>query len=278
MKKFFLFTFLFMSFGVMNAHGNINVKTQHFEVSDSIRMFEPNETQDLGYKFTKSASAEWPVTVNGKKCPALNEFLVESMFYASQNPKSFPSIPEDVDALASCAKKWVHDILRENVMVQEYTIKDMGPGIQDINSDEEPERCWYETVDMQLNHTEGNILFFAENGSCYYGGAHYIFGVSYYPFDVSLNRPIQLKDIVTSPTKVLRLIPKYDKRDEDSKWYDNVNEVDIENFYVKNGKLVFVFQPYQAGPFSDGIVEVPIPLKTLRSKKLLTKYGKSLLK
>ena len=163
-------------------------------------------------------------------------------------------------------------------MVQEYTVKEMGPGIQDINSDKEPERCWYETVDMKLNHTEGNILFFVENGSSYYGGAHYTYGVSYYPFDIVLNRPIQLKDIVTSPTKVLRMIPKYDKRDKDSKWYDNVNEVEIENFYVKNGKLVFVFQPYQAGPFSDGVVEVPIPLKTLRSKKLLTKYGRGLLK
>lgn len=276
MKKFFTL-FMLLVLGA-SATSGINVKTQHFEVTDSVIFFEPNNPQDIGYKFTKSASADWPVTVNGKKCPALNEYLVESVFYASHNPNAFPSIPEDVNTLSGCVKKWVHDILRENVMVQEYTVKEMGPGIQDINSDKEPERCWYETVDMKLNHTEGNILFFVENGSSYYGGAHYTYGVSYYSFDIVLNRPIQLKDIVTSPTKVLRMIPKYDKRDKDSKWYDNVNEVEIENFYVKNGKLVFVFQPYQAGPFSDGVVEVPIPLKTLRSKKLLTKYGRGLLK
>lgn len=277
MKAKFLISFMLLAFGAWATSG-IDVKTQHFEVSDSIRMFDPKEPQDLGFKFTKSASADWPVTVNGKKCPALNEFLVESVFYASHNPKSFPNIPEDVNTLAGCVKKWVHDILRENVMVQEYTIKEMGPGIQDISPDKEPERCWYETVDMKLNHTEGNILFFVENGSSYYGGAHDTYGASYYPFDVALNRPIQLKDIVTSTSKVLRLIPKYDKRDKDCKWYDDVHEVDIENFYVKGNKLVFVFQPYQVGPFSDGIVEVPIPLKTLLSKKLLTKYGRSLLK
>ena len=273
--KFFISVMLFAL--CASAASKINVKTQHFEVTDSIRMFEQNEPQDLGYKFTKSVSADWPVTVNGKKCPALNEYLVESVFYASHNPKSFPNIPKDINTLKNCAKQWVHDILWENVMVQEYTLKEMGPGIQDINSEMEPERCWYETADLELNHTEGNILFFVENGSSYYGGVHGTYGASYYPFDVSLNRPIHLNDIVTSTSKVLRLIPKYDKRSKD-KLYDNVNEVDIENFYIKNGKLVFVFQPYQVGPYSDGIVEVPIPLKTLRSKNLLTKYGKTLLK
>ena len=52
----------------------------------------------------------------------------------------------------------------------------------------------------------------------------------------------------------------------------------IENFFVKDGKMVFVFSPYAIGPFCDGIVEVPVPLKTLKAKGLLTAYGKKLMK
>ena len=57
--------------------------------------------------------------------------------------------------------------------------------------------------------------------------------------------------------------------------YDHCGALDSlkENFYVKNGKLVFVFAPYAIGPFCDGEIEVAVPLKTLRAKGLLTAYG-----
>lgn len=276
MKTRFLILFVLVAL-VTNAAPKI--KTQHFEVKDSIRMFDKEDLQGLGFKFAKSVNAEWPVTINGKKSQALNNFLVEEVFYASHNTQSFPKIPTDVNSLTSCVKHWVGYILRSNTMVNDFVVKEYGaPGVKDINCNEEPMSCWYETLDFNYSHAVGNLMFFVENGDSYYGGAHNTFASNYLAFDAALDKPIRVTDIVTNLRKVRRMLPSYDKRDKDVKWWDNIGEQEITNFYIKDGKMVFVFAPYAVGPFSDGIVEVPIPLKTLKAKKLLTPYGKKLMK
>ena len=276
MKTRFLILFVLIA---LVANAAPKIKTQHFEVKDSIRMFDKEDLQGLGFKFTKTVNAEWPVTINGKKSQALNDFLVEEVFYASHNTQSFPKIPTDIKSLTSCVKHWVGYILRSNTMVNDFVVKEYGaPGVKDINSNDEPMSCWYETLDFNYSHAVGNLMFFVENGDSYYGGAHNMFASDYLAFDASLNKPIRVTDIVTSLRKVRRMLPSYDKRDKDVKWWDNIGEQEITNFYIKDGKMVFVFAPYAVGPFCDGIVEVPIPLKTLKAKKLLTPYGKKLLK
>lgn len=276
MKTRFLILFVLIT---LVANAAPKIKTQHFEVKDSIRMFDKEDLQGLGFKFTKTVNAEWPVTINGKKSQALNDFLVEEVFYASHNTQSFPKIPTDIKSLTSCVKHWVGYILRSNTMVNDFVVKEYGaPGVKDINSNDEPMSCWYETLDFNYSHAVGNLMFFVENGDSYYGGAHNMFASDYLAFDASLDKPIRVTDIVTSLRKVRRMLPSYDKRDKDVKMWDNIGEQEITNFYIKDGKMVFVFAPYAVGPFCDGIVEVPIPLKTLKAKKLLTPYGKKLLK
>ena len=253
------------------------VKTQHFEYKDSIRLFDKGDTKSPGYKFTKSVNLDWPVTINGKKSKALNEFLAEEVFYASHNTKSFPSTPQDAKSLFACSKSWVKDILRTNTMLNDYVVKEYGKkGVKDLNCEKNPMNCWFESLDLNMSHTVGNLIFFKESGESYYGGAHGSFGTSYYAFDAAQNKPIRLSDIVTDESKVRKMLPSYDHRNKDVKMWDNVDVQDIQNFYIKDGKMVFVFQPYQIGPYSEGIVEVPIPLKDLRAKKLLTAYGKKL--
>lgn len=276
MKTRFLILFVLIA---LVANAAPKIKTQHFEVKDSIRMFDKEDLQGLGFKFTKTVNAEWPVTINGKKSQALNDFLVEEVFYASHNTQSFPKIPTDIKSLTSCVKHWVGYILRSNTMVNDFVVKEYGaPGVKDINSNDEPMSCWYETLDFNYSHAVGNLMFFVENGDSYYGGAHNMFASDYLAFDASLDKPIRVTDIVTSLRKVRRMLPSYDKRDKDVKMWDNIGEQEITNFYIKDGKMVFVFAPYAVGPFCDGIVEVPIPLKTLKAKKLLTPYGKKLMK
>ena len=46
----------------LSAQAAPKIKTQHFEVEDSIRMFDKEDLQGLGFKFTKTVSADWPVT------------------------------------------------------------------------------------------------------------------------------------------------------------------------------------------------------------------------
>lgn len=41
-----------------------------------------------------------------------------------------------------------------------------------------------------------------------------------------------------------------------------------EDFYVNRDSIVFVYDPYEIAAYSNGIVEVAVPLKTLKKKGL----------
>lgn len=274
MKSKFFLAFMLLALGASAA---TKVQTQHFEVADSVRFFDPEEAQSEGFKYVKTVSADWPTTINSKKSSALNDFLIEEVFYASHNPNSFPGKINDVKTLTGCVKNWVNYILHESAILQDYTIKDYGtPGLKDIDREENYMSCWYDLTDLKLSHVVGNLVFFVEYNEIYYGGAHPDFMYSYHAFDAALDRPIRLDDIITNRSKVLKLLPKYDKRDKDVKWWDSIKEIDIDNFYVKDGNMVFSFAPYAIGPFCDGQIDVKVPLKTLKAKGLLTTYGKKL--
>lgn len=274
MKKIFVLSFVLIA---LCAQGAVKVTTQHFEAADSVRFFDPNETESEGFKFVKTVSADWPVTINGNKSKALNDFLIEEVFYASHNPNFPQKSVNDVKSLSDCVKNWVKYILHDNVMLNEYVVKDYGtPGVKDLNSEEYPMNSWYDATEFKLSHVVGNLVFFVEYNEIYYGGAHPDFMYTYYAFDTALNRPIRMDDVITSRTKLLRLLPKYDKRDKESKWWQEIQTVDLGNFYIKDGNMVFSFTPYAIGPFCDGQIDVKVPLKTLRAKGLLTTYGKKL--
>lgn len=272
MKKILIIAFTLVA---LCAQGATKVKTQHFEVSDSIRLLEKDDPQALGYKLKTTVVADWPVSINGKPSAALTKFLLDSVFYASKDRDIFTSYPNDVKAVHDMVGKWVSKTLRANK--EEYIIKEPG-SVPDFNCEEEPMSCWYESSEFKLSHVVGDLVFFTDYNDCYYGGAHNMFFTIYHAFDAALDRNINLKDIVTSPAKLLKLLPYYDRRDKDTKWWENITTENIENFYIKNGKLVFVFSPYAIGPFCDGEIEVKVPLKTLRAKKMLTTYGKKFLK
>lgn len=273
MKRIFIIAFMLVA---LCAQGSVKVKTQHFEVSDSIRLLEKDDPQALGYKMKTAVVADWPVTVNGKPSSALTKMLLDNVFYANKNRDIFTSYPTDVKVVRNMVDKWASKTLRTHSMTEEYVVKETG-SVPDINHEEEPMRCWYETSEFKQSHVVGDLVFFTDYNDCYFGGAHNMFFTSYYAFDAALNRQITLKDIVTSPKRLLRMLPAYDKRDKDVKWWDNITTENIENFYIKNGKLVFVFSPYAIGPFCEGEIEVPVSFKTLKAKGLLTTYGKKYL-
>lgn len=275
MKAKVLIAFLLLA---VTASAATKVKTQRFVVKDSIRLIDESEPNEPGYKFIKTATVNWPVTINGKKSNALTKFLLDSVFGANQNRDIYPYYPSDVKVISDFVTDGVYRALRDHSMAKEYRIYEVGsPGIPDINRSENPMSCWTEDVVLDYSHSYGDLAFFTAYYDDYYGGAHNMFATSYHAFDAKLDKPIFLKDIVTSPKKVLRMLPRYDDRDAESKWWQNIDVDDIDNFYIKNGKMVFVFAPYSVGPFCDGEVEVPILLKTLNAKGLLTSYGKKLL-
>lgn len=251
------------------------IKTQRFVVSDSIRLFEPNDPDGNGYKLVKTVQMDWPVTINGKPATALTRYLLDSLFLASgANHDIVPYYPTDVNVIKDFVGDCVYRALNNNTMFDEY-IKKSPLAVPDVDGEEFPLSRWIENLEFKFSHSEQDLAFFISCYEDYYGGAHGMYWTDYLPFDTRLNKAIGIKDVVTKPASVLRMLPKYDTRPAGGSWWDNVT--DIDNFYIKQGKIVFVFAPYVAGPFADGEVEVAIPLSVLNKRGLLTAYGKKFL-
>ena len=268
---------LFFLLTALSVSAVTKVKTQNFVVTDSIRVFEQEDQDGVGYKFSKHLSIDWPVTVNGKKSAALTKFLLDSLFGAYEHRDIYASYTDDIKVLKGYVSKAVHRALRENTMVSEFIVKEPDK-VADLNREEMPMSCWYEDMELKVDRIVGDLVFFSAYYDDYYGGAHNMFSTQYLVFDANLNKPIQLRDIVTSPKKLLRILPNYDKRDADVKWWKDIDVEQINNFYIDKGKIVFSFSPYAIGPFVEGQIEVTVPLKALRAKGLLTNYGKKLVK
>lgn len=273
MKIKIIIAFLFVA---LVANAAPTIKTQRFVVSDSIRLFEPDDLNGNGYKLTKTVQMDWPVSINGKPSTALTHYLLDSLFRASdENHDIVPYYPQDVNIIKDFVSDCVTRAINRNTMFDEY-VKKSPLAVPDINREEDPVSCWTENLEFKLSHCEQDLAFFYSCNDDYYGGAHGLFWTDYMPFDTKLEKPIHIEDIVTKPNAVLRMLPKYDSRSADSMWWDNVT--DIDNFYIKKDKIVFVFAPYVVGPFCDGEVEVKVPLSVLQKRGLLTAYGKKFVK
>lgn len=279
MKRNILITMLLVAVVALpvRVHAVAKIKSTRVEVKQSIRMIDPEDDSDSqGYKMTKTVHMNWPVTVNGKHSEALSHYVLDSLFHAYESPKDFNNYEvTGGEDLANILGDWVDKSLRSNSMLETYIIKEVNE-MPELNEEEYPMSCWYQNLEFGHEFSEGDLAFFAARYEDYYGGAHGMFATIYYPFDTRLDKPISIKDIVTNEKAVLRMLPSYDGRPKENQWWDNIT--DIDNFYIRHGKITFVFSPYAVGPFCDGEVEVDIPLSVLKSKGLLTAYGKTFVK
>lgn len=275
MKKIIFITFVLFA---LCAQGAVKVKCQHFEISDTVRLFDKDEPNGNGYRLTKTVKADWPVAFNGKKCESLNNYLLEKLFNVSCYRDDFPYCPDDMNVMVGFLRNVVKRKNHEQSAEEQFVIKDAdAPGVPAFDCDEELMNCWYEMSEIKYSHSVGNLAFFTCYFENYLGGVHGMYFTEYIPFDVFLDKPICLNDIINNPSKLLSLLPNYDKRSEDEKgaWQELIIE-ELENFYIKKGKMVFSFAPYSIGSFAEGQMEIKVPLKDLKAKGLLTTYGLTL--
>lgn len=274
MKRICTFAVLLAIAGAMVTAMAVNkITTKKVELSKSVRLMdkEPSDdANDPGYQYTVSVDLDWPVTVNGKAASdALNKMLIDSVL-------NFDRLPVPVSysyPLEQIADKFLAKIINDGELIKDYNVVNPA-SVPALTEENGVLRFWSDEFGLSVTrYQEHNLVFFVESYNAFYGGAHGIYGLKYYAFDLSLDKPISLSDIVTDVRAVKTLLPKYDKRDAELR-YKDFSEQSIDNFYITKGRIVFSFDPYVIGAYAEGIVEISVPLSTLRSKGLLTAYGK----
>jgi len=106
------------------------------------------------------------------------------------------------------------------------------------------------------------------------GGAH---GSSYIDnvlFSKETGEQLKLKDFISDTPKLTKIAEKYfrqtieinptDDLEEIGFWFTNGFELN-GNFYFEKNKMIFVYNQYEIGPYSMGIISVEIPIREIKS-------------
>lgn len=122
---------------------------------------------------------------------------------------------------------------------------------------------------MSMNYVTRDLITVSLGASEYTGGAHGFYGAFYSLYDLRSGKSLGLDDIFTGSYKDALL-----KRLTESRkaYYQSMEEEYIEdseffisdNFYITPQSIIFAYNPYEAGPFSMGIIELEIPVSDLK--------------
>ena len=111
-----------------------------------------------------------------------------------------------------------------------------------------------------------NVLFsFIETNENYYGGAHGMYSVAGYAFDVDTGKNLSFTDIVVDETKIRDLIAeKLDEEYGDIFFDDIHNLIDQYDFHslcwsISYFDVTLYFNPYDLGPYASGSQQVVFP-------------------
>ncbi|MDQ0194384.1 DUF3298 and DUF4163 domain-containing protein [Paenibacillus wynnii] len=148
--------------------------------------------------------------------------------------------------------------------------------MQDLEAKQENSEYWYRTT-TKLMYNKNNKLSVSNETSYYSGGAHDQYWTDTYNFDTTTGKRIFLKDILNSQTKIDRakgyisyvLFYKLIKGTA-SIFENNIYDFPLDTlkapFYLRDSGITIRFNPYEVGPFSEGIIDVTIPYSIINGQ------------
>ncbi len=107
-----------------------------------------------------------------------------------------------------------------------------------------------------------------QHGYVYAGGAHGVYGDTYFIFDMKDKKRITLNEVADLAALTPLAKAAYDDYNRTQDLYEARQGTDIElsevrPFYFAPDGLVLVFNPYELGTYAEGIIELKIPYEKL---------------
>lgn len=130
---------------------------------------------------------------------------------------------------------------------------------------------YYYTVEGNpVESGNDSILSYQSNISCYLGGAHGSYVVSYYNFEKKTGKLLNIKDFVPAGKEkvVLKAMEEQLCKDWEAKDLADLQEKTgitmlgdlylTNNFLVKGDSILFLFNQYEIAPYAAGLISVTV--------------------
>lgn len=132
-----------------------------------------------------------------------------------------------------------------------------------ISKNNESEFTTVAKLKYAVHLNEGHLLSISINRYIYSGGAHGMSSLEGYTFDLNSGKRYKFSELFKFDRENKQIINKIiaqQIRDRNIYVFSPFNGVrDNPNFYLESGKkVVFVFQPYEIAPYSEGILKFSV--------------------
>ena len=224
------------------------------------------EGEDVQYQ-QNSIKALWPVMLNGKECPRLQEAICKWL--------------TDKDDIKQMNQAIEHTLY---IDIENVPFGDNGP-YQILDSFNDIESSYSSTTNTIELKTLGKkfALFHLFSYMYYAGGAHGMYVHNYITYDTELDKIVTLEDVLIDPElirpHILKSINlKYDYTEEDLFLPDDGVLKIPSVWYFEEGFLHLVYQVYEIASFAQGEIDVPLFYPNdPNDPEYLTPYGKQLM-
>ena len=234
----------------------------HFYNIDKTVKAKLGDGEDVAYQ-QNSIKALWPVMLNGKECPNLQEAICKWL--------------TGKDDIKQMDRTIEYILYTDN---EDVSFGDNGPylildSFNDIESFVSSSSHTIELKTLGKRFATFHLLSYI-----YAGGTHGMYNHNYMTYDTELGKIVTLEDILTDPELIRPYILesinlKYDYTEEDL-FLPEDGIIKIPSvFYFEEGFLHLVYQVYEIASFAQG--EIDFPLFYPNDPVYLTPYGKELM-
>lgn len=224
------------------------------------------EGEDAQYQ-QNTIKAMWPVTLNGKECPKLQEAICKWL-----------TDKDDIKQMDRAIECTLYTDI-ENV-----PFGDNGPYLI-LDNFNDIESAYSSTINTIELKTLGKrfALFHLFSYMYYAGAAHGMYVHNYITYDTELDKIVTLEDILIDPELIRPCILKsinlkYDYTEEDLFLPEDGIMKIPSVWYFEEGFLHLVYQVYEIASFAQGDIDVPLCYPNDPSDpEYLTPYGQQLM-
>ena len=223
--------------------------------------------EDATYQHN-SVKALWPVILNGKECPQLQEALCRWLAVKKETKQMDRAIESAL--YSDC---------------EDVPFGENGPYLIVDDFDEDMFSCSKSNNTIELQSLGDRFALFHMFANMYFAGAaHGMYVHNYITYDTERDHVVTLEDILIDPElirpHILQSINlKFDYTEEDLFLpEDNIPNVPSV-FYFEDGFLHLVYQVYEIASFAQGLIDVPLFYHYGEDYyDILTPYGQELRK
>lgn len=134
----------------------------------------------------------------------------------------------------------------------------------------EYKQLWTDYRDMKLKSEENGLLTLLYIHEGYTGGVHGFHVQTYKTIDLNNLKKLQLHDIIKTDSQMnWDTLLRKNLRDSDPEVAEMISVAHlspVENFYIENGQLIFVYNQYEIAPYAAGVITIPVALSTIKTE------------